>query len=122
MDRSAQPRPSGAEQHTPDYRTVAVFWTVPEAELARGLLAADGIPVASLDGADAALLPGTAPVRLQVPACDLERSRLLLDGTGLPAPAVAVVTEPTSGLGAAWSTLALAIIGLGLGLAALVSL
>ncbi len=122
MERSAQSRPLDAEQHTPDYRTVAVFWTVPEAELARGLLAADGIPVASLDAADAALLPGTAPMRLQVPACDLERSRLLLDGSGLPAPAVAAVSLPADCLGGAWSKLVLAILVLALGLAALVSL
>ena len=61
---------------------MAVYWTVPEAELARGMLVADGIPVAFLDGADAALLPGTAPVRLLVPTSDLERSRLLLGGPG----------------------------------------
>lgn len=122
MERPAQPRLLDAEQHTPDYRTVAVFWTVPEAELARGLLAADGIPVASLDAADAALLPGTAPMRLQVPACDLERSRQLLDGTGLPAPTVAAATAPADCLDGAWSKLVLTLLLLALGLAALVSL
>lgn len=122
MERSAQQlRPVHAEQHTPEYRTVAVCWSLPEAELARGLLAADGIPVASLDAVDAALLPGTAPVRLLVPARDLDRARLLLD-RGVPSPAVVVAPAPAIGMGAAWSNLVLAILGLAIALAALVAL
>lgn len=122
MERFAQLRPVDAEQHTPEYRTVAVYWTIPEAELASGLLAADGIPVALLDAVDAALLPGTVPVRLLVPARDLDRSRLLLEGSGVPFHAVAAVPAPANELGAAWSKLVLAILGLSVALAALVAL
>lgn len=114
VERAAPPRQADAEQHTPDYRTVAVYWTVAEAELARGLLVADGIPVAFVDAMDAALLPGTAPVRLLVPARDLDRSRLLLD-TPAPAPSAEAPASPTCGAGA-WSKLALVLLGLALGL------
>lgn len=104
MECAAQPRPIDAEIHTSEYRTVAVYWTIPEAELARGLLASDGIPVAALDAVDAALLPGTAPVRLLVPARDLERSRLLLEpGSTSSLAAVAVAAPDVDLLGAAWS-------------------
>lgn len=68
------------EQHSPDYRTVAVFWNVAEAELARGLLEADGIGAALLDAADAALLPGAKHVQVLVPAADLTRAREILAG------------------------------------------
>lgn len=122
MKRSAQLRLAEAEQHTPDYRTVAVYWTLAEAELARGLLASDGIPVASLDAVDAALLPGTSPVRLLVPARDLDRSRLLLDGSP-PAPAADAVGVPVcGGADAAWCKLALVLVGLAVLFAALVAL
>lgn len=117
MEASAQLRP--AEQHTPDYRTVAVYWTVVEAELARGLLVADGIPVAFLDAVDAALLPGTAPVRLLVPARDLDRSRALLDTS--PPPLAEAPSRECSG-GAAWSRLAAALLGLAVAAAALMAL
>lgn len=122
MKCSAQLRVAEAEQHTPDYRTVAVYWTMAEAELARGLLASDGIPVASLDAVDAALLPGTSPVRLLVPARDLDRSRLLLDSAP-PAPADAV-GAPYCGCraDAAWCKLALALVGLAVLFAALMAL
>jgi hypothetical protein len=67
------------QQHSPDYRTVAAFGNVAEAELARGLLESDGIPAALLDGIDAALLPGAGrSVRVLVPAVDLDRARDLL--------------------------------------------
>lgn len=81
-------------QHSSEYRTVAVYWTRAEAELARGMLEADGIPAAFRDGADAALLPGTRALRLMVPATDLDRSRELLatpepaHAAEPPAPAV----------------------------------
>jgi hypothetical protein len=111
-----------ADHHGPEYRTVAVYWTVTEAELARGLLESDGIPVAALDGADAALLPGTAPVRLLVPADDLDRSRLLLEGRG-PASASSEAATSTERcvVGGAWSWLALGLVLLGLLMAALLS-
>jgi hypothetical protein len=73
-------------QHSPEYRTVAAFGNVAEAELARGVLESDGIPAALLDGLDAALMPGAGwSVRVLVPADDLERARALL-GPVEPAP------------------------------------
>ncbi len=123
VECAAQPRPVDTEIHTSEYRTVAVYWTVPEAELARGLLAGDGIPVASLDSADAALLPGTAPVRLLVPAHDLERSRLLLQVGRTPHLAAVAVAAPEADLlGAAWSRLVLAVLGASIVFAALMAL
>lgn len=76
-------------QHSPEYRTVAAFGNVAEAELARGVLESDGIPAALLDGLDAALLPGAGhSVRVLVPADDLDRARALLGPTDpLPEPA-----------------------------------
>lgn len=123
MECAAQPRPIDADIHTSEYRTVAVYWTIPEAELARGLLASDGIPVAALDAVDAALLPGTAPVRLLVPARDLERSRLLLEPGSTPSLAAVAMAAPDVDLfGAAWSKLVLAVLGLSIAFAALVAL
>jgi hypothetical protein len=123
VESSPRLRTGEAEQHTPEYRTVAVYWTVPEAELARGLLVSDGIPVAFLDAADAALLPGTAPVRLLVPACDLDRSRLLLDPVDVPTVSAEATAAPGIGaLDAAWSKLALALVGLAALLAGLLVL
>lgn len=125
MDHRSRAASRDADQHGPEYRTVAVYWTVPEAELARGLLASDGIPVAALDGVDAALLPGTTPVRLLVPAGDLDRARLLLLEARGPASASpdAAASSPQHGciLGAAWSRLALGLLVLALLLAALLS-
>lgn len=76
------------QEHTPDYRTVAVFWTVAEAELARGLLESDGLAPALLDALDAALLPGagTAAIQLKVPAAELDRAREILTGPSLEEP------------------------------------
>jgi hypothetical protein len=70
------------QEHSSDYRTVAVYWTVAEAELARGLLEADGLAPALLDALDAALLPGagTRAIQLLVPAGELDRARELLAG------------------------------------------
>ncbi len=100
-----------------------MYWTVPEAELARALLAADGIPVAAVDTVDATLLPGTTPVRLLVPADDLDRSRLLLEGRGpAAAPADASTPVETGGApGASWSRLALGLVLLALLLVGLLS-
>ena len=123
MEHRSRSASHDADHHGPEYRTVAVYWTVPEAELARGLLESDGIPVAALDGADATLLPGTAPVRLLVPAHDLDRSRLLLEGRG-PASASSEVPASQDGcpiLGSAWSRLALGLVVLALLLAGLLS-
>ncbi|HET8733719.1 MAG TPA: DUF2007 domain-containing protein [Anaeromyxobacteraceae bacterium] len=122
MRNAREPSPQD-EQHTAEYRTVAVYWTVPEAELARSLLASDGIPVAAVDTVDAALLPGTTPVRLLVPADDLDRSRLLLEGRG-PAGTQADATaspEAEAAPGGAWSRLALALIVAALVLAGMLS-
>lgn len=69
------------EQHSPEYRTVAVFGSLADAELVRGMLEADGIAAAVLDGIDAALLPGAGTaVRVLVPARDLSRAREILAG------------------------------------------
>lgn len=58
---------------------MAVFGCITDAELARGLLEADGIAAAVLDGADAALFPGAGrTVRVLVPHDDLCRARELL--------------------------------------------
>ena len=66
-------------QHSPEYRTVAVFGCLTDAELARGLLEADGIAAAVLEGGDAALFPGVGrEVRVLVPTDDLSRARELL--------------------------------------------
>jgi hypothetical protein len=73
-------------EHSPEYRTIAVFGCVADAELARGVLEADGIPVAVLDAADAALLPGAGrAVRVLVPNGDLPRARELLATSASPA-------------------------------------
>ncbi len=122
MKNAWQPSPRD-DQHTPGYRTVAVCWTVPEAELARALLAADGIPVAAVDTVDATLLPGMTPVRLLVPADDLDRSRLLLEARR-PLVASADASTPIEAgrtPGAAWSRLALGLVVLALLLAGLLS-
>jgi hypothetical protein len=76
------------DEQGPEYRTIAVYWTLAEAELARGVLEAEGIPAAFVDAADAALLPGSSAVRVLVPACDVERSRDLLRGDEDRDPAV----------------------------------
>lgn len=97
------------EQHSPEYRTVAVFGSLADAELVRGMFEADGIAAAVLDGTDAALLPGAGrAVRVLVPARDLARARELLASPGdgstmregdedLVAPAPAI--ERSSSLG-----------------------
>ncbi|GAO03839.1 DUF2007 domain-containing protein [Anaeromyxobacter sp. PSR-1] len=105
----------GSAQHSSEYRTVAVYWTRAEAELARGMLEADGIPAAFRDGADAALLPGTRALRLMVPAMDLDRSRELLatpepplHAAEPPAPAV----PARDGWGVTWLVVWIAAFGL----------
>ncbi len=110
------------EQHSPDYRTVAVFWALVDAELARGLLEADGIPVALQDAGAAALLPGTAgvSVRLLVPAADLPRAREILADTG----GAGAVTDPEAGgepgdQPSGWALTWLTVVGAALGIAAL---
>jgi len=83
------------EQHTSDYRTVAVFGSLPDAERARGLLESDGIFAAVRDAADPGFVAGISPcVRLLVPARDLPRARDLL----APGPVTDVadlVPDPT---------------------------
>lgn len=111
MDRGGEPTSqSVAEDHSSNYRTLAVFWTRAEAELARGVLEADGVPVAFLDAATATLFPGTAPLRLMVPAADLERARLLLGSPGevLAAPSAEAEGGRLACGRPAWLCLALA--------------
>ena len=82
-------------EHSPEYRTIAVFGCVADAELARGVLEADGIPVAVLDAADAALLPGAGrAVRVLVPNGDLPRARELLATSASPAEDDDVAAAP----------------------------
>jgi hypothetical protein len=81
------------QPHSPEYRTVAAFGSVADAELARSVLEADGIPAALLDGLDAALLPGAGQsVRVLVPSEDLDRARDLLG------PAEPVAVDPAGDL------------------------
>jgi hypothetical protein len=63
-----------------EYQQVAVYARLEEAELARGLLEADGIPAALLDAHVAALGLGAAVggVRLLAPAWSTERAAELL--------------------------------------------
>jgi putative signal transducing protein len=71
------------EQHSPEYRTVAVFGSLADAELVRGMLEADGIAAAVLEGTDAALLPGAGrAVRVLVPTRDIARAREILASPG----------------------------------------
>jgi hypothetical protein len=80
------------EQHTSDYRTVAVFGSLPDAERARGLLESDGIFAAVQDAVDPGFVPGITPcVRLLVPARDLPRARDLL----APGPVAELAPDPT---------------------------
>ena len=66
-------------EHSPEYRTIAVFGSVADAEFVRGLLEADGIVAAVHEGTDAVLLPGAGrAVRVLVPSDDLARARELL--------------------------------------------
>ncbi len=72
------------EQHSSEYRTVAVFGSLAEAELVRGMLEADGIAAAVLEGTDAALLPGVGrSIRVLVPVHDLPRAREILASPGV---------------------------------------
>lgn len=86
-----------------DYRQVAVFSRLDEAEVARGMLEADGIPAALLDAQVAALGlgPAVGGVRLLVPAWDEARAVELLtqpawspDGAA-PTPTPWGLTSPT---------------------------
>lgn len=81
------------QPHSPEYRTVAAFGTLADAELARGVLESDGIPAALLGGLDAALLPGAGQsVRVLVPSEDLDRARELLG------PAEPIAADPAADL------------------------
>lgn len=75
------------DQHWADYRTVAVFGCLPDAERARGLLESDGIVAAVQDTMDQALRPDLLCVRLLVPAGDLARARDLLSPEAHAEPA-----------------------------------
>ncbi|HET7904607.1 MAG TPA: DUF2007 domain-containing protein, partial [Candidatus Eisenbacteria bacterium] len=94
------------EHHSPEYRTVAAFGSLADAELARGLLESDGIPAALLDGLDAALLPGAGrSVRVLVPAGDLDRARGLLGPPeAAPADPADDLVPPAPGLDCSWTS------------------
>ncbi|WP_242346442.1 putative signal transducing protein [Anaeromyxobacter terrae] len=95
------------EQHSSEYRTVAVFGSLAEAELVRGMLEADGIAAAVLEGTDAALLPGAGrAIRVLVPAHDLPRSRELLASPGVgmsPTDAEDELVAPAPEIARSWS-------------------
>ena len=91
-------------EHSPEYRTIAVFGSVADAELARGLLESDGIPVAVLDAMDAALLPGAGrSVRVLVPSGDLDRARELLATSAAPAEDDEVTILAPQRVGRSWA-------------------
>ncbi|MGE5413684.1 MAG: DUF2007 domain-containing protein [Syntrophomonadaceae bacterium] len=100
-------------EHSPEYRTIAVFGSVADAELARGLLEADGIPVAVLDAMDAAIFPGAGrAVRVLVPSGDLPRARELLTTSASPAEEDDVAIAPerlTRSWALRWLVIALAL-------------
>jgi hypothetical protein len=107
-------------EHSPEYRTIAVFGSVADAELARGLLESDGIPVAVLDAMDAALLPGAGrSVRVLVPSGDLSRARELLATSAAPVEDDEVAVLTPQRLARSW---ALRWLLVALALAALVAL
>lgn len=89
------------EQHWSEYRTVAIFGSVPDAERARGLLESDGIVAAVQAGLEPA--PRAEAVRLLVPAGDLARARdLLAPDSGAepaPEPGPAAPLDPTWTIG-----------------------
>jgi hypothetical protein len=105
-------------EHSPEYRTIAVFGSVADAELVRGLLEADGIVAAVHEGTDAVLLPGAGrEVRVLVPSDDLARARELL---ATPSPGIdlddadepRVSPPPPRGWSMAWfALLAAAVLG-----------
>jgi hypothetical protein len=70
----------GLLENGADYGQLAVYARLEEAELARGMLEGDGIPVALLDAqvAGLGLASATGGVRLLVPLWDLDRARELL--------------------------------------------
>jgi hypothetical protein len=93
-----------SSEHSPEYRTIAVFGSVADAELARGLLESDGIPVAVLDAADATLLPGAGrAVRVLVPNGDLDRARELLATSAAPAEDDEVTILAPQHAGRSWA-------------------
>lgn len=77
--RNLPPR-RGLLENEADYRVIAVFGRLEQAELARGLLESEGIPAALLDAqvASLGLGPGLGGVRLLVPAWDVELAAALL--------------------------------------------
>ncbi len=70
----------GLLENEADYRVIAVFGRLEQAELARGLLESEGIPAALLDAqvASLGLGPAMGGVRLLVPAWDAELAAALL--------------------------------------------
>ncbi len=103
-------------EHSPEYRTIAVFGSVADAELVRSVLEADGIAAAVHDGSDAVLLPGAGhAVRVLVPSDDLPRARELLatpspllDGDESDEPRAAIV--PPRRWSMAWVALLAAVV------------
>jgi putative signal transducing protein len=93
------------EQHSAEYRTVAVFGSLTDAELVRGMLEADGIAAAVLEGTDAALLPGVGrTIRVLVPAHDLPRAReILASPTVSPTDVEDDLVAPVPESGRSWT-------------------
>lgn len=103
------------QQHSPEYRIVAVFACVAEAEVVRGVLESDGIAAAVFEGADAALLPGAdRAVRVLVPSKDLGRARDLIASPGEPLEGElfepAAPAAPAPGLERSWTVVWLALL------------
>jgi hypothetical protein len=100
-------------QHSPEYRIVAVFGCLADAEVVRGVLEADGIAAAVFEGTDAALLPGAdRAVRVLVPSDDLGRARELI-ATPVEADDAPddLLAPPAAALERSWTVLWLALLG-----------
>jgi hypothetical protein len=102
-------------QHSPEYRVVAVYGCLADAEVVRGVLEADGIAAAVFEGTDASLLPGAdRAVRVLVPSDDLGRARDLIATPAeplLPDDTPDEIVAPAPRLERAWTVLWLALIG-----------
>ena len=97
------------DQHWADYRTVAVYGSVPDAERARGLLESDGIVAAVQDGAEPPA-PDFLCIRLLVPAGDLARARDLLSPESPREPSVEPTPVPPPESDTTWTVAWLALL------------
>jgi hypothetical protein len=99
-------------QHSPEYRIVAVFGCLTDAEVVRGVLEADGIAAAVFEGTDAALLPAAdRAIRVLVPANDLGRARELIATPVEADDACDDLVPPPPGVERSWTVLWLALLG-----------